>query len=511
MALLHDVVRRAARVAPRRAALVHGSEVLTFAELDERIDRAATLVAQLAPPGGRLAAVGPNHPGWVELYHGVPAAGRVLTFLNHRLSGPELATLVARSGTAAVVGERAQLDRLRREGVEVAMLDWAAWDAAVAATPAASDDVLARDPSAPAWLLYTSGTTAAPKGATLTHASVLAAVAASTQARPVDADDVYLFPFPLCHVAGYNVVHRHAHARPVVLVDRFEPASFCAAVQQWGVTSTSVAATMLTALLDHVDADPAARAQLATLRSVAYGAAPMPPSVLRRAHELLGVEFAQGYGMTELSGNAVFLGAEEHRRGLAGEAHLLRAAGRPAPGVEVRVAHADDRALPTGEVGEILVRAPQVMAGYWDDPAASAAALRGGWLHTGDVGRLDDEGLLYVVDRSKDVIITGGENVSSREVEDVLLGAPGVAQVAVVGVPDPTWGENVCAVVVPHRDGGLDTEAMLALARAHLAGFKVPRHVVVVDELPVNAAGKVVKARLRSWLVDEPERLGPRR
>ena len=167
--------------------------------------------------------------------------------------------------------------------------------------------------------------------------------------------------------------------------------------------------------------------------------------------------------MTELSGNAVFLDPETHRRGLAGEEHLLRAAGRPAPGVEVRVADADDHTLPTGEVGEILVRAPQVMAGYLDDPAATAAALRGGWLHTGDVGRFDDEGLLYVVDRSKDIIITGGENVSSREVEDVLLTAPGVSRVAVVGVPDPTWGENVCAVVVPTADGSFDPDA----ARRH--------------------------------------------
>jgi acyl-CoA synthetase (AMP-forming)/AMP-acid ligase II len=232
---------------------------------------------------------------------------------------------------------------------------------------------------------------------------------------------------------------------------------------------------------------------------------------MRRVVDVLGVELTQGYGMTELSGNAVFLDPAAHRRGLAGEEQLLRAAGRPAPGVELRIADADDRALPDGEVGEILVRAPQVMAGYWDDPDATAAALRGGWLHTGDVGLVDDEGLLHVVDRSKDVIITGGENVSSREVEDVLHAAPGVARVAVVGVPDPTWGENVCAVVVTTADGRFDPDSLVATARAHLAGFKVPRHVVVVGELPVNTAGKVVKAELRAWLAEDPHRLGPRR
>jgi acyl-CoA synthetase (AMP-forming)/AMP-acid ligase II len=515
--LLASVVADAAAAHPDRTALVHGSQRLTFAELHDRIAQAALVVDGLAPRGGTVAAIGPNHPAWVELYHSVPAAGRVLAFLNHRLSGPELADLVARSGAAAVVGPDEQLSRLRDAGVVVPLVDLGTWEVSVAATeaaepaPAAELDGPAADPGAVAWLLFTSGTTAAPKGAMLTHASILAAVAASTAARPVEPDDVYLFPFPLCHVAGYNVVHRHANGRPVVLVDRFEPASFCAAVAAEGVSSTSLAATMLASLLDHVAAEPAALAQLATLRSIAYGAAPMAPELLRRADRVLGVDLAQGYGMTELSGNAVFLDAEAHRRGLAGEDHLLRAAGRPAPGVEVVVADPDDdRRLPAGEVGEILVRAPQVMAGYLDDPTSTEAALRGGWLHTGDLGRLDDEGLLFVVDRSKDVIITGGENVSSLEVEDVLLGAPGVSRVAVVGVPDPTWGENVCAVVVPGPDG-VDPDALVAAARARLAGFKVPRHVVVVDELPVNAAGKVVKADLRAWLAAEPDHLGPRR
>jgi acyl-CoA synthetase (AMP-forming)/AMP-acid ligase II len=237
----------------------------------------------------------------------------------------------------------------------------------------------------------------------------------------------------------------------------------------------------------------------------------MPPVLLRRAHDELGVGLSQGYGMTELSGNAVFLDEEAHRRGLAGDEHLLRAAGRPAPGVELRIVDDDDHDLAAGEVGQILVRAPQVMSGYWDDPAATAAALRGGWLHTGDVGRIDAEGLLHVLDRTKDVIITGGENVSSREVEEALLGAPGVAHVAVVGVPDPTWGENVCAVVVPRGDDPVDPDAVVAAARAQLAGFKVPRHVVVAPELPVNAAGKVVKAELRRWLAEDPSRVGPRR
>src|SRR3954471_1264519 len=247
---------------------------------------------------------------------------------------------------------------------------------------------------------------------------------------------------------------------------------------------------MLHSLLSLLDDEPGLLAQLRTLRLLAYGAAPMPVPLLRRGHDLLGVDFTSGFGMTELAGNAVFLDVAAHRRGLAGDRALLSTAGRPGPGVDVRPA----------EDHEILIRSPQVMARYWDDPEATAATLVDGWLRTGDVGRFDADGNLAIVDRKKDVILTGGENVSSLEVEQVLHDVPEVGEVAVVGVPDPEWGENVCAVVVPHAGTTVDADALVAAARARLAGFKVPRHVVVVDELPKNSTGKIVKQELRTWL-----------
>lgn len=486
--LLHELIEGRAAVEPDAPALIDGDQSLTFADLHERIRQAIAVLDGIGSSGDRVAVIGPNHLGWADLYYAAPAADRVLVPLNHRLAAAEITELIDRSGARVVIGDRAQLDRLT--AVALPMLDWGEWDTArEAAVPAAP---LATDDSAMAWLLFTSGTTAAPKGAMLTHRSLLAAVAASTAARPVESDDVYVFPFPLCHVAGYNLVHRHAAGRPVVLVDRFEPVTFCAAVERHRVTSTSLAATMLAALLDHLDDHPEDVASLASLRAIAYGASPMSATLLRRAHALLGVDFAQGYGMTELSGNAVFLDAEAHRRGLTEQPEVLRAAGRPAPGVEVRLA----------EDGEILVRAPQVMAGYWNDPDATAAAVVDGWLHTGDIGRFDDHGHLYVVDRSKDIIITGGENVSSREVEDVLIAADGVDRVAVVAVPDPRWGEMVVAVVVAGDRSAFDEAAMLAHARTQLAGFKIPKRVVLVDELPVNASGKVRKHDLRALVRD---------
>ncbi len=489
--MLHEVISERAQRSPNEAALIDGDLELTFVQLDDRIRRSISVICERTAPGDRIGVIGANHHIWVELYYAVPAAGRVLVFLNHRLAPNEIRQLMDRSGVELVIGEPSQLERLdldTRVGAGVEALDWSNW----AAERDVSDPGVASatDPATLAWLLFTSGTTAAPKGAMLSHGGVLAAVDASSAARPVEDDDVYIFPFPLCHVAGYNVVHRHAAGRPVVLVDRFDPMSFCAVVRERSVTSTSLAATMLATLLDHLDTDPKQLAMLRSLRSIAYGAAPMSPSLLRRAHALLGVDFAQGYGMTELSGNAVVLDAVAHRMGLAGDDAILRAAGRPAPGVELRLA--DD--------GEIMVRAPQTMLGYWQDEAATATALVDGWLATGDIGRIDEKGLLHVIDRSKDIIITGGENVSSREVEDALIGAPGVSRVAVVGEPDARWGERVCAVIVPIERDRFDEGAVLAHARRTLAGFKIPKRVLLVEELPVNASGKVLKNELRQRL-----------
>lgn len=493
---------------PNVTALIDDAGSVTFSELSQRVRATAALTNELLRPDVRVAVIGSNHRVWVELYYGVPAAGRTLVFLNHRLHPREVIAMIERSGAGIVVGEIGELDRLRDAGVELPLFDWQTWsdlvdgfDGALALNPV--------DPEIPAWLLFTSGTTAAPKGALLTHRSILAAVEASAGSRPVEVDDVYVFPFPLCHVAGYNLIHRHAHGRPVALMTGFAAAEFCDIVEREQVRSTSLAATMLATLVDLIDAEPHRVAQLQSLRSIAYGAAPMPTPLLRRADALLGVDFAQGYGMTELSGNAVFLNADAHRRGLAGDAELLEAAGQPAPGVDLRLVDDEGNDVASGEVGEILIRAPQVMLGYLNDQEATDAALRDGWLHTGDVGRMVD-GWLHVVDRKKDIIITGGENVSSLEVEAAVLEHPSVARVAVVGVPDSKWGENVCAVVVASSASEIDQGEIVAFVRQRLAGFKVPRHVVVVDELPVTASGKVVKAEIRERLAQNPELLGKR-
>jgi acyl-CoA synthetase (AMP-forming)/AMP-acid ligase II len=265
---------------------------------------------------------------------------------------------------------------------------------------------------------------------------------------------------------------------------QFRPTAFADLVRTHGVGSCSLAPTMLHSLLGHLDQTGE---RLPTLQAVAYGSAAMPLDLLRRAIDVLGVDFHQGYGMTETGGNITFLGPDDHRAGAAGDAAILTSAGYPHADVTVGIVDAAGAPLPAGEVGEIVVSGAQVMPGVE------------GWFRTGDVGRLDADGRLHVVDRLKDVIITGGENVSSREVEDALSTHPEVDLVAVVGVPDDYWGESVCAVVVPVAGATPSADELIGHVRGTLAGFKRPRTVLFVEALPLTGNGKVAKDRVRDY------------
>lgn len=515
--LLHEILELAVADRPDAPALVGDGRRLTFAELASRVEHLSQLVERTCAPGDRVVLVSDNHVDVVVALYALPRAGAVLTFANTRHTGDELADLVTTTTPSLVVAAPTHLERLLAswtpEGADAPRI-WAIGGS----HGAAGLDVTATldgdgsqavapspplDPGTCAWLIHTSGSTGRPKGVELTHSSLLAAVLNTAVGRPLSDDDVYLFPFPLFHVAAYNVLHAHLRRRPVVLVPRFDAAHTLEVIGAEGVTSCSLAPTMLTMLLDHAG-DGAAR-QLSGLRQISYGASAMPLELLRRVtRELPDCGLAQGYGMTELSGNAVFLGPEEHRRAALDRPDLLGAAGRPGPLVALRIVDDDGQELPTGDAGEIWVRGDQVCAGYWRDPAATQASRVGPWLRTGDVGRIDELGLLHVVDRKKDLIITGGENVASREVEDHLGAHPAIAQVAVVGVPDARWGESVCAVVVPRAGHDVVPDDLVGWTDGRMAGFKRPRRVVVLDELPTNASGKVDKVALRSALSAGP-------
>ena len=479
--MLIDVLAEAAARAPDTSAVITAEETVTFAALLERVHRRGAQLAARTALGDRVAILAENRAEYVELYYAAPLAGRVLVPLNHRLHPDEWRRTLARADVRLVYGASPLLARL---DTAIPTIDL---DARAARLLAAGEWMPPRrDTDDTAWLVGTSGTTGNPKLAMLTDASLVAAVDATLTARPVGSDDVLATPFPLCHVAGYNVMVLHRRARPIVLQATFDAAALAHLVRAHAVTMLSLAPTMIAMLLDHSEVDDA---DLATVRALGYGASPIPGPVLRRVVERWDWDCSQGFGMTELSGNAIFLGPEEHRAAARGDARLLVAAGRPAPGVEVRLGARD----------ELLIRAPQVMRGYWDDPEATATAIDAdGWLHTGDVARVDADGVVTVVDRTKDIIVSGGENVASREVEEVLHAHPAVRDVAVVGLPDERWGEVVTAVVVLRAP--VDADELITHCRGRLAGFKSPRRVEIVDELPRNGSGKVLKHELRTTL-----------
>jgi acyl-CoA synthetase (AMP-forming)/AMP-acid ligase II len=354
-----------------------------------------------------------------------------------------------------------------------------------------------RDPADTAWLIYTSGTTGRPKGAMLSHRAVVSAALNAMLEWRATADERVLFCFPLCHVAAFIPVAYHLRAATVVMMRGFDPAAWLDLVARHRITHAGLAPTMLDFILRSGGVD---EADLDSIELIVYGGSPIPPPLLEAGIKRFGDVFMGSYGMTELSGNVLMLGIDEHRRAVAGEPGLLQAAGRCECLASVRVVDEDLRDVAVGEVGEIVVSGDQVMTGYWRAEEATAEVLVDGWLRTGDLARVDAEGLFYIVDRKKDMIVTGAENVYPREVEDVLSRCPGIRDVAVVGLPDERWGEVVTAVVVPEPGTVLDDEAVRAFGRRALAGYKVPKRVETVELLPRNAAGKVLKRQLRAQL-----------
>jgi acyl-CoA synthetase (AMP-forming)/AMP-acid ligase II len=479
--VIHEIVSRAADAVPDRLAIVAPDGTpTTFAEFDREVRALAGWVSARTTRGDRVAVIADNGADYARLYYGVPRAGRILVLINQRLSTDEQAAQLAATEPAIVVGDERYLSPLApaMAASNLVTFDQPEWTRA----HRGSTTVETIAPDDPAWLLFTSGSTGSPKAVLHTHRSITTAVRGSVAGRAVRSGGVYLLPFPMCHIAGYNMLVQHAAQSTVLPVAAFRPELFTAAVNEHGVTSCSLAPTMLHGLLAHLDETGA---ELPTLREIAYGSAAIPADLLRRAIARLDVDFHQGYGMTETGGNVTFLGPAEHRAGAAGDAAALISAGLPHAEMEVRI---DE------DSGEILLRGDQVAPGL---------STADGWFQTGDLGRIDDNGRLVVVDRLKDVIITGGENVSSREVEDVLSRHPDVEMAAVVGVGDAYWGEAVCAVVVRKPRRSPTADDLISHVRSSIAAFKRPRHVLFVDDLPLTSNGKIAKTSVRQYACAE--------
>jgi len=497
---LHHIVAQQAATNPQRIALWWQGEAFSYARLFGNISTTARRLAGTGIKGDRVAVLSWNCPEFVELLYAVPAAGRILVPLNARLAPAELIYQLVSSAASVLFADPTLLDSIKDredfpDGLQLIAFneDYTSWrDTPNIDTDTDTGELPSTQPRDPVWILFTSGSTGRPKGAVLSHHSFMAGLRTAALARPVEPADKYYYPFPLFHVSAHNVLLQHLHGAAVVLARSFDATDTLQACRDLQVTTLSLAPTMIGLLLDHPEFTPA---DLQSVRTIGYGAAAMPQQLLQRLLSAADVGLCQSYGMTELSGSVAFLTVEDHKMAARDKPELLHSVGKPLPTAQVKLVNDAGATCVSGERGEIVVRADQCMIGYWQDEHATQQALQNGWLHTGDIGRFDEDGYLFIVDRKKDMIISGGENIASREIEEVLRLHPAVADCAVIGLPHPKWGESACAVLRLKQDVG--DEALSQHCRRFLAAYKTPKQWIRIDELPLNAAGKVDKPLLR--------------
>jgi acyl-CoA synthetase (AMP-forming)/AMP-acid ligase II len=474
----------------------------------QHLDRVCRLASGLSNElgvgrGDRFAVMALNGHQFLELYHASLLGGAVINPLNLRLTPNEVAFIVQDSGSRVCFTDAffaSAIDSVRAEaGIDKVVLigggdvphDFAYEDVVAAGSPAVPPEP---DEEDPAILMYTGGTTGLPKGVVLDNRALMLDFYKVTTRWGMDEGVVYLHQTPMFHAASLGAILTvPAVGGQTTFVPIFQPTAVLDVIERHQVTMTVMVPTMVAMLLDHPDFRPE---RLASLEVLTYGASPMPTALVERVLGMFpAMRLFQGYGMTENCGLLTSLGPEEHRKG----GDLLRSAGRPMPGSVISIQDEAGHILPTGERGEVCAQAGNYMQGYWNRPAETAAAFRNGWYRTGDAGYIDGDGYLYLVDRVKDMIVTGGENVYSAEVENAISSHPAVAQVAVIGIPSELWGEEVMAIVVPREGSEVSEDQIKAWARERVASYKVPKTVELRHEpLPLSGAMKVLKRELRA-------------
>ena len=510
---LTQSLHRSLQQGPDRVATICGDRVRTFAEHADRVARLAGALRDLGVASGdRVAILSLNSDRYAELLLAVPWADAVLNPVNIRWSPAEIVYSLVESETNVVFVDDAFAPAVPalREGhpdlrtvvhmgdgpTPEGMLGYEELLEGALAVPDAR-----RGGNDIAGLFYTGGTTGFPKGVMISHANLMTSALGSQATCPiVIPGGRLLHAAPMFHLADLAAWTAQCMVGGThVIVPMFDPTAVLAAVQDHQVTNGLLVPTMIQMLVDH----PAvAEHDLTSMRAILYGASPITEALLERAMKVFPqADFIQAYGMTELAPVATLLSADDHRRG-----DRPRSAGRAAAHAEVRIVDSEDNEVPRGTVGEVVVRGGHVMQGYWRKPDETAEALRGGWMHTGDGAWMDDDGYIYIVDRIKDMIISGGENIYSAEVENALAQHPAVAACAVIGIPDEEWGERVHAVVVLRPGASTTAEELREHTKGLIAGYKAPRSAEFVEALPVSGAGKVLKRDLRARYWEDSDR-----
>ncbi|WP_235039722.1 fatty acyl-CoA synthetase [Vreelandella profundi] len=498
---------RSARKYPHQLALVFGERQWRYRELSQAANRVANgLLAAGLVPGDRLVVYGKNSDAYVIAWLAATKAGLVHVPINFALSGEELRYILEQSGATGLLSDMSLADKVNAaaEGLNLALLgtlhaeqesDAGGFDVLSHATSAehSQEPDVDVDGASLAQLLYTSGTTAAPKAAMMTHQALMAEYMACMVELDIKGNDAMLAALPLYHSAQMHVFLMPALllGASVYLLEAPLPELCLSAMANYQIASFFAPPTVWISLLRHAEFD---RFDLSALNKAYYGASIMPVPVLEELQQRIpGVGLYNCYGQSEIAPLATVLRPEEH-------AARPASAGRPILTVETRIVDLDMNDVPSGEHGEIVHRSPQLMNGYWDKAAMTEEAFQGDWFHSGDVGYFDEAGYLYVVDRIKDVINTGGVLVASREVEEGLFKHPAVSEVAVIGQPDEKWIEAITAVVVLKEGQSVSEEALIHHAKTLMAPYKVPKHVVFTDALPKSTAGKILKRHLRQEL-----------
>lgn len=510
---LDTIVRRNRRKFPYKTALKMGGRSLDWQALDERVDRVAQALKKGGlKPGARVAILLSNCFEYFELYFGAARAGLIAVPVNYRLTPREMAQVIGSATPelfvfgADYIEAASELELLLPEltrrwivaGEELpGTLCYEAQLAEMQGVQDEGDETAGAENNTFA-IFFTSGTTGLPKGAMVSHLNLEANGYNQIIADDSLPDDVNLVATPLYHMGALfmSVTYMMLGCTHVIL-DKFDPAGWLDLLSRESATVSLLVPTMINSIINAPNFE---QADVSSLRLIFYGGGPMPPAVLERALEKLPCGFTQGYGLTETL-EATFLVAKDHLPdGTDDQRRRLKSAGREAVGAEVRVVGPEGDDLPANQVGEILVRSRSVISGYWQNAGDTQTTIRAGWFHTGDLGYLDDQRYLFVVDRLKDMVVSGGMNIYTKEVEDVLYGHPDVLEAAVYGMPDEIWGEQVTAAVVLRPGARATSENLKVHCGTCLAGYKRPRVFYLLDSLPKNPSGKILKRDLRTHI-----------